>query len=170
VDVSLVMVKADGSMKEAKLDRASVVIGRDESARFRIPISSISRKHCEVFVDDDELMVKDLGSSNGTYVNGQRVKETELSPGDLLTIGGIVFVVRIDGFPRDIDAKDCYAAGSVGAGDDDDDELINPPKPAPSSAPTKAVGPKPKKADDDDFDLDSLLKDLGDDDEPPKKK
>lgn len=64
--------------------------------------------------EDDELVVRDLNSSNGTYVNGERISgERELVPGDLLTVGDVVFVVRIDGHPKDIDAADSYAAGSV---------------------------------------------------------
>ncbi|MGH7134046.1 MAG: hypothetical protein ACREJO_19140, partial [Phycisphaerales bacterium] len=95
-------------------------------------------------------------------------------------VGGIVFVVKIDGFPKEIDAKDCYAAGLVGEPADEDDEILNPPKPTPSG-PTRLSSPMPpgaaksggaKKKDEDDFDLKSLLEKLGDDDEetPPKKK
>lgn len=178
MNVSLVMVKADGSRKEAAVSKLPVVIGRDEGVKFRVPTPAVSRKHCELLEDDGELVVRDLGSSNGTYVNGKRIKQTELSPGDLLAVGGIVFVVRIDGFPKEIDAKDCYAAGLVGEPTDEDDEILNPPKP-PASGPTRISSPLPpgaakgaaKKKDDDDFDLKSLLEELGDDDEDePKKK
>ena len=181
MNVSLVMVKGDGSKKEAPITKLPVVIGRDEGVKFRIPTPAVSRKHCELLDDDGELVIKDLGSSNGTYVNGKRIKQTELSPGDLLAVGGIVFVVKIDGFPKEIDAKDCYAAGLVGEPNDEDDEILNPPKPAPSgpsrlSSPMAPGAAKPgggaKKKDDDEFDLKSLLEELGDDDEetPPKKK
>lgn len=180
MNVSLVMVKGDGSRKEAPITKLPVVIGRDEGVKFRIPIPAVSRKHCELLEDDGELVIKDLGSSNGTYVNGKRIKQTELSPGDLLAVGGIVFVVKIDGFPKEIDAKDCYAAGLVGEPADEDDEILNPPKPT-ASGPTRISSPLPpgagkpgtaKKKDDDEFDLKSLLDELGDDDDetPPKKK
>jgi predicted component of type VI protein secretion system len=141
VNVSLVMVKADGSSKEVVLGRTSTLIGRDESARLRIPLPSVSRKHCLIEVQGSELVIKDLGSSNGTYVNGRRVRETELEPGDLLCVGPVVFVVRIDGQPAQIDAKDCYAAGSVGFDDDDDEGP--PPGVGPGSAPTLATSTAP---------------------------
>ncbi|MBY0308927.1 MAG: FHA domain-containing protein [Phycisphaerales bacterium] len=169
--ISLVMVKADGTSREFAFDRPTVIVGRDEAARLRIPLPSVSRKHCELKIEDDELVVKDLGSANGTYVNGARVKERELSPGDLLTVGGVVFVIRIDGYPAQIDAKDCYAAGMVSmddlGGDDDD---FAPPSPR-SAAPAKGgkpLTPLGGKAAKDDG-LDDLLKDLQLDDDDKKK-
>jgi hypothetical protein len=139
VKFSLVMVKADGSAKEIPIDRETVLIGRDEGARLRIPVPSVSRRHCELGVRGSEAVVKDLGSSNGTFVNGRKVRETELEPGDLINVGPVVFVVRIDGKPEQIDAKDCYAAGSVGFDDDDDD---GPPV-STSAAPSTIVSPRP---------------------------
>lgn len=166
--ISLVMVKADGTSREFPFDKANIIIGRDEAARLRIPLPSVSRKHCELSIDDEELVVKDLGSANGTYVNGARVKDRELSPGDLLTVGGVVFVVRIDGYPAQIDAKDCYAAGMVSMDDaltGDDDDFPGLPKEVPGASskgkPLKPMGGAKK-----DDGLDDLLKDLevGDDD------
>ncbi|MGQ0628421.1 MAG: FHA domain-containing protein [Phycisphaerales bacterium] len=185
LELSLVMVKADGSTKEVRIDRESAIIGREEGCRIRIPLSSISRKHCEVKSDDDEVLVQDLGSSNGTYVNGKRVKQQELAPGDLLCVGPVVFVVRIDGHPRQIDAKDSFAAGSVTDENDDSGDLSSPKAPTatrPSSSPSgpppavRSGGPgnmgKKSLLDDDDDDFSDLLKNLReeDDDEDPKKK
>ena len=116
MNISLVMVQADGKQKEFPVSRLPAVIGRDEGARVRIPLAAVSRRHCELSDSDDELVVRDLKSSNGTYVNGERVRERELVPGDLLAVGPVVFVVRIDGFPKDIDAADSYAAGAVAIG------------------------------------------------------
>ncbi|MCA3006495.1 MAG: FHA domain-containing protein [Phycisphaerales bacterium] len=176
MDVSLVMVRADGSSREFKLERDTTVIGRDEHARLRIPLPSVSRRHCELKHDGDEVTVTDLGSANGTFVNGQKAKTAELSPGDLLAVGPVVFVVRIDGFPCDIDAKDAYAAGLVAAASEDGRPGIpaagrtSPPKP-PAAAP-----PAPRKSlldddDDNDVNISQLLKDLDfdddDDDEKP---
>lgn len=116
MNISLVMVQPDGSMKEFPVPRLPAVIGRDESCRIRVPLASVSRRHCELIESDDELIVRDLKSSNGTYINGERVRQREVVPGDLLALGPVVFVVRIDGFPKDIDAADSYAAGAVPVG------------------------------------------------------
>ncbi|MGD9690359.1 MAG: FHA domain-containing protein [Phycisphaerales bacterium] len=194
MDVSLVMVKSDGSSREIKLAREATIIGRDESAKLRIPVSSVSRKHCEVRVDDDGdgVSVADLGSANGTYVNGKRVRQAELAPGDLLSVGPVVFVVRMDGHPKTIDAKDSYAAGSVTDDNDDTGEFLSPiaptkakspgPSGRPSAPPPTVIAPptpgeKPPAKDDGDDDDDDdnfsdLLKDFDfgeDEDEPPKK-
>ncbi len=187
MQASLVMVKADGTTREIQVDREQVLIGRDEGCRVRVPLPSVSRKHCEIKVDDGELVVNDLGSSNGTYVNGKRVKKTELAPGDLLCVGPVVFVVRIDGHPKNIDAKDSFAAGAVTDDNDDSGELPNPTSttvytgsgkpPTSGQPPTKGKGPAVGKSildDSGDDDLAALLKDLeldDDDDDPkPKKK
>lgn len=199
MNVTLVMVQADGTSKEAPLKLLPAVIGRDEGVRVRIPKPNVSRRHCELAVnDDDELVVRDLKSSNGTYVNGERIGgERELVPGDLLTVGEVVFVVRIDGHPKDIDAADSYAAGSVMLGGTPVEGTPTGPKTQMiSGVPTwgegkggggnggggsaeKPVPAKPaaaKKADDDDDDdFSDLLEglDLGDDDDddvPMKKK
>ncbi len=188
MDVSLVMVKSDGSSREIKLDRETATLGRDEACRIRIPLNAISRRHCEVRVDGDGVTVADLGSSNGTYVNSKRVRQADLAPGDLLCIGPVVFVVRIDGHPRAIDAKDSYAAGSITDENDDTGELPSPVTPTKSAPPAArptaganagaaaAATPAPKKPadDDDDEDISDILKDFDfgedDDDSPPKKK
>jgi predicted component of type VI protein secretion system len=170
----MVMVKADGSSKEFNFDKPEIIIGRDEGAKLRIPIAAVSRKHCQLIIEDDELVVRDLGSANGTYVNGVRTKERELSPGDLLTIGGIVFVVKIDGHPHQIDVKDCYAAGMVAVADDDDDDFFpTTPSSGQSSGSPSGKSPPPAPGSklsglgslSDDKAFDDLLKDLGKDDD-----
>lgn len=184
MQLSLIMVKSDGSSKEFVVPGEGVTIGRDAACRMRIPVPSVSRKHCELKIDDGEVVIADLGSSNGTFVNGKRVKQTELAPGDLLSVGPVVFVIRIDGHPRQIDAKDSYAAGAVvEASDDSDVDMPSPTPPTrhapptgPAAAANKPTGPaKPAPSDDDDDDenLSDLLKDFDfgdDDDDAPKKK
>jgi pSer/pThr/pTyr-binding forkhead associated (FHA) protein len=55
----------------------------------------VSRRHCEVFETDGRLMLRDLGSSNGTYVNGMRVLgQQPLKVGDVISIGGVA--LRVD--------------------------------------------------------------------------
>lgn len=95
------------------MKRARLVIGRKKECDIRIPVSSVSREHCEVRVEGGKVMVKDLGSSNGTYVNRERVQEGELAAGSILAVGPGTFVVRIDGLPAEIDAKKAAATGSA---------------------------------------------------------
>jgi pSer/pThr/pTyr-binding forkhead associated (FHA) protein len=95
------MFRADGERKSFSITRDVTVMGRREDCDFRIPLGDISRKHCRLIKEDEALKIEDLGSSNGTYVNGKRVHDTELSPGDTVQIGPVVFVVQLDGQPAD---------------------------------------------------------------------
>jgi pSer/pThr/pTyr-binding forkhead associated (FHA) protein len=57
----------------------------------------VSRLHCRLDIDGrDQLAVEDLGSTNGTWVNGHKVRRAPLTAGDKLTVGRIVFDVRTD--------------------------------------------------------------------------
>lgn len=179
------MVTAEGTAREFPVASLPVTLGRGEEAKVRIPLASVSRRHCELLLDDDdELIVKDLGSSNGTLVNGTRVKSRELIPGDILTVGPVVFVVKIDGHPKDIDPAAAYATGVAGqtpsgshpavagvptwAGAAPASTPASSPSPSgpdsaakPASAKPAAPAAKPKSKDDD---LDSILGDLSESD------
>ena len=78
--------------KRLKLTEAPIVIGRHESANLRIASSEISREHCRIHVAGGEVFVEDLGSANGTFVNGTpTVGATLLPPGGSLHVGPMAF-------------------------------------------------------------------------------
>jgi pSer/pThr/pTyr-binding forkhead associated (FHA) protein len=68
-------------------------IGRGQEATLKLAHALISRQHCELFADQGRIMVRDLGSLNGTFVGGQRVETAPLSSGELLTIGSVTLRV-----------------------------------------------------------------------------
>ena len=103
--VVLVMFRPDGQRRSFSVARDMTVIGRREDCDLRIPLSDVSRKHCRLILNSEAIRVEDLGSSNGTYRNGERVQQSELSPGDTLQIGPVVFVLQVDGFPADEDLQ-----------------------------------------------------------------
>jgi adenylate cyclase len=72
-------------------ETASVVVGRAPTSDFPIIDPTISRRHAQILRQDDKIFLRDLGSSNGTYVNGVRVESAELKPGDLVTFGKVMF-------------------------------------------------------------------------------
>lgn len=73
------------------------VIGRGDRAKLKLPASLVSRTHCEITEESGRLFVRDLGSSNGTYVNDSRVQQrTELRTDDFLRIGQVTFRVLFD--------------------------------------------------------------------------
>jgi len=172
VNISLVMVTADGKSRELPGMKLPIMIGRAEDCKIRIPVAAVSRHHCELTEDDDELVVRDLKSSNGTYVNKERVKGRELIPGDLLSIGPVVLVVRIDGHPKAVDPIIWWAKGAVagGEGGGEGGKVAMDGVPTwtgASPAPKKeaaAAKPAPKPAAKKGEDLTSILADLSESD------
>ena len=103
MEAKLVMFKPDGKRKDFSLEKSVTVIGRGEECDFQVPLLDVSRRHCELTVDGDRIKVKDLASSNGTYVNNKRVNEAELRAGDRLAIGPVIFTLQVDGVPGEIE-------------------------------------------------------------------
>jgi serine/threonine protein kinase len=71
----------------AVLEGVPLVVGRSRHAETRLEDPGISRVHCEIQVEDGQVLVTDLDSAGGTFVNGKRVTEAVLAPGDVLRIG-----------------------------------------------------------------------------------
>jgi pSer/pThr/pTyr-binding forkhead associated (FHA) protein len=67
--------------------RLPAVIGRSREAQVRVSDPWVSRRHCEIDRAEETLVVRDLGSKHGTFVNGERTGVAYLLPGDRLTIG-----------------------------------------------------------------------------------
>jgi len=119
MDVKLVMFKRSGQRKDISVAKSLMVIGRGENCDVQIPLENVSRRHCEITLAGADVKVKDLASSNGTYVNNRRINESPLKAGDRLVIGPVVFTVQIDGQPDTIEpqktrgekAKDAKSAG-----------------------------------------------------------
>ncbi len=106
MEAALVHVRSDGKQQPVPLRVGKIVIGRQEDCQLRIPSAQVSRHHCEVVTGGGGVRIRDLGSSNGTYVNGQKVEDTELEAGDVIALGSMLFVVRIDGEPASIDPEE----------------------------------------------------------------
>lgn len=102
MNVNFVMFKSNGQRKDIPISNPLTVIGRGADCGLRIPLSSVSRRQCEVSLAGQQLKVKDLGSSNGTYVNNKRVNEATLKAGDRLLVGPVVFTVQVNGKPDEI--------------------------------------------------------------------
>jgi pSer/pThr/pTyr-binding forkhead associated (FHA) protein len=107
----LVMIRSDGERRSFSIARDMTVIGRREDCDLRIPLGEISRKHCRLVRDDESLKLEDLGSSNGTYHNGQRIQESVLAAGDTIQVGPVVFVLQLDGVPADEDLQPVASPG-----------------------------------------------------------
>ena len=74
-------------------------IGRAPRADFIVDATLVSRIHCRVTAGAGELEVVDLDSTNGTFVNDERVARASLKPGDRLGVGRVEFVISREGQP-----------------------------------------------------------------------
>jgi hypothetical protein len=70
-----------------ELRAASLLIGRSSACQLVLADDTVSRRHAELRVEDGCWVLRDLGSSNGTWVNGRRVVEAEVRPGDVVQLG-----------------------------------------------------------------------------------
>src|SRR5256714_7521518 len=107
-----------GRSHELKVDKTT--IGRVEDNTFPIIEPSVSSHHCEILLRGSDVVVRDLNSTNGTFINGEKVTETVLKPGQILRLGQIEMRLETDAAPA--------AAGAGGS--------AAPPVP-PGAAPAK---------------------------------
>lgn len=91
MEAKLIVVGGEVKATEIKL-KLPTIIGRGKGATLLLPHPLVSRQHCEIYEDNGQLVVRDMGSLNGTFVNNARLTEpTYLPSGDLLTIGDVTF-------------------------------------------------------------------------------
>jgi pSer/pThr/pTyr-binding forkhead associated (FHA) protein len=95
VRLKVIHGKYDG--REFKLPMPKCVVGREAGCELRINNEAISRKHCVIMTSASSIIVRELHSRNGTFVNDTRVlDETRLSHGDILKVGPIQFEALIE--------------------------------------------------------------------------
>ena len=87
----------DGSNRNYPLKQGGNVVGRGQDADFRLPDTGVSRRHLEITWDGQSAMLADLGSTNGTTVNGTAVQTWQLADGDVIRIGHSSLVFRSQG-------------------------------------------------------------------------
>jgi len=80
--------RALGLPPAAELEQARLLIGRSSGCQLVLGDDTVSRRHAELFIEDGRWLLRDLDSSNGTWLNGRRIVEAEVRPGDVLHLGG----------------------------------------------------------------------------------
>jgi DNA-binding NtrC family response regulator len=111
---TLVLYHRDGAMV-AQLDKGrAVVVGRAAPADVEIPDPGLSRQHARFTWDDHGIWVEDLGSTNGTKRNGERITRAQIRPGDEISVGPVMVSVHvmssIDEELRGFDGHDRFVA------------------------------------------------------------
>jgi pSer/pThr/pTyr-binding forkhead associated (FHA) protein len=107
---SLFVIQGADQGKRFEFKSSTVALGRDNSNAIRLHDTEVSRRHAELRQDEGIYRVVDLGSANGTFVNGARVDVPHrLSAGDQIAIGPIMLEARMDDEP-DAGSDTVYAA------------------------------------------------------------
>jgi pSer/pThr/pTyr-binding forkhead associated (FHA) protein len=127
MDVNLVAFDKNGSRKVFPLPSTVTVIGRRHSCDLRIPLMSVSKRHCQLNIDDGVLKIRDLNSRNGTYLNGNRINEAVIRQGDYIEVGPLAFAFQIDGRPETVNTPKLRSV-----------------KPLPKAAPVKPAAKLPE--------------------------
>lgn len=144
--VTLVTFSRKGARKDFAVESASMLIGRKSDADLRIPLEEVSREHCRLSVNGKKVVLHDLDSSNGTFVNDQRIVQAALKAGDRIKIGPVVFTVQIDGQPTKISPPAQLGPPAPS----------RPAKKAAPEAPTEMTPVSSGAGADEEIDLDSL--------------
>src|SRR5438874_7623356 len=119
-----------GRTHELKVDKTT--IGRVEDNTFQISEPSVSSHHCEILLRGPEVVVRDLNSTNGTYINGEKVTESVLKPGQVLRLGQIEMRLETE---------------STSTGSPSSAPPAGAPAPAPAKPPAGPTGPSKKPID-----------------------
>jgi predicted component of type VI protein secretion system len=119
------------------LDKPILLLGRHPECDIQIDSRKVSRRHCCIAQVHDYLVVRDLGSTNGVRINGVRVVEGRIRPGDELTIGSHRYQVQLDGVNGAGDKPPQKAKRQAAA----DDDLESCDEPVPLSDSGKAACP-----------------------------
>jgi pilus assembly protein CpaF len=90
----LTLAEKGGDSKELSFDHPEITVGRVRDNDIVLPKGNVSKHHCRLVLDNDELLVEDLGSTNGTYVNGRKIAEaTPVTASDKVFVGD--FIIRV---------------------------------------------------------------------------
>lgn len=87
----------DGSNRSFELHNGTTIVGRGQDSDFRLPDTGVSRRHLEISWDGHQATLSDLGSTNGTTVNGSPVQTWQLTDGDVIRIGHSTLIYRAAG-------------------------------------------------------------------------
>jgi pSer/pThr/pTyr-binding forkhead associated (FHA) protein len=114
-----------GRACELHTDRTT--IGRVEDNTFQIADASVSSHHCEVHLRGSDIFIRDLNSTNGSYINGEKITEQVLKPGQTLRLGQVELKLEAEGAAGASSGTSATSATAAGA----------TPASAPAPAPAK---------------------------------
>jgi pSer/pThr/pTyr-binding forkhead associated (FHA) protein len=97
MEVKLVVANGKQAGTEISVKSAKFLIGRNEDCQLRPQSHLVSRKHCAILIEEDLATVEDLGSTNGTFLNGEKLEgRRKLKSGDRIKVGLLEVDVKLD--------------------------------------------------------------------------
>jgi pSer/pThr/pTyr-binding forkhead associated (FHA) protein len=111
--INVTLLGNNSLKKRFPLRRGITVIGRQEDCDLSIPIQSVSRKHCQLNYEQGVLKIRDLGSRNGTYLNGKPIDKAVIKPGDSVKVGPLSLVFQFQGRSKNITTKPVLVTQSL---------------------------------------------------------
>lgn len=127
----LVILNQGMTGRTFELSAERTTVGRVEDNAFHIADGSVSSHHAEILLRGEDIVIKDLNSTNGSFINGEKITETVLKPGQVLRFGQVELKID-DGLPVTAPPTPAPATGSAPA-----------PATAPASAPSATPAPTP---------------------------
>jgi pSer/pThr/pTyr-binding forkhead associated (FHA) protein len=129
------------SMAGRSFDLATerTTVGRVEDNAFQIAEPSVSSRHCEILLQGADIVIKDLNSTNGTFINGEKISEGVLKPGQTLRLGNVELKLDVPGAPATPASSSSTSAPVPGASAAPPPSPASPPKKEPVKAATGGV-------------------------------
>jgi pSer/pThr/pTyr-binding forkhead associated (FHA) protein len=132
------LISLDDGTPPIEISKDLVLVGRKEDCDIQLDHKSVSKLHCIIVKAEGLLLLRDLGSTNGTRVNGQRIRRASLLPNDQLFIASLRFKVQFsqaeesqepEGYTHQMDAKEVAKAigKTLGKENDSDADLDDGP-------------------------------------------
>ncbi|MBI3864971.1 MAG: FHA domain-containing protein [Planctomycetia bacterium] len=147
MDVRLVVANTSPTAKQIRLG-AMTLIGRSPDCNLRIASGQVSRRHCLIKVGDSAVTVRDLGSANGTKLNGEPVStqaDAVITTGSTLVVGPLKFIVQFAAPKARADEDTEWLIGTVPQKSVDDVQSLVPP-PNTDGEETKDLPPSRRRA------------------------
>lgn len=126
MDVALVLRKSDGTGKTFPVHHKATILGRGQDCDLCVPLQVVSRRHCQISIEQSSIKIRDLRSSNGTFLNGRKINnEIDAKPGDKLRIGLLTFTIQVDGKPEAINIPSAENTNAGNVYEDTDDHIMD---------------------------------------------
>lgn len=155
LDFQLTMRSGPTPGKTYPIEGEELLLGRDLANEIAISDPEVSRRHARFFMQDENVMVEDLGSTNGTFLNGERISSPQqLRAGDVITLGeSIVLVFEKAGYDPDATVVSSRGERTVQRGPEPQSYQAPPeqafrqePQPSPRSPAVRPQQPAPRRA------------------------